>query len=305
MHKKLAADLTSLAHSILQMKNKEDVFALQKKAHEVYEKLSVLAYVEEYINNTPNPEHTKEELLEKIEEVAAKAKKPEAEEEIIRHELEESSEVEAKEEEVVEEVTEEETVEEAVEEAVEPIVEEVEESEEIVAEEEIEEPAVEEEKTQEIEEEVEEVIEPIAEVVEEPQEEVIEEEKGEESVAQEDLFSEEEKKEEEKPSLEIELQDTVAIDVVADLFENAPKKSLNDKLHGDIQIGLNDRIAFVKNLFDGSQEDFNRVVSQLNTFKTEKEAKKFINKMVKPDYNWSEKEEFEERFMAIVERKFV
>ena len=63
MHKKLAADLTSLAHSILQMKNKEDVFALKTKAHEVYEKLAVLAFVEEYINNTPNPDHTKEELV--------------------------------------------------------------------------------------------------------------------------------------------------------------------------------------------------------------------------------------------------
>ena len=41
MHKKLAADLTSLAHSILQMKNKEDVFALKTKAHEVYEKLDI------------------------------------------------------------------------------------------------------------------------------------------------------------------------------------------------------------------------------------------------------------------------
>ena len=63
MHKKLAADLTSLAHSILQMKNKEDVFALKTKAHEVYEKLAVLAFVEEYINNTPNSDHTKEELV--------------------------------------------------------------------------------------------------------------------------------------------------------------------------------------------------------------------------------------------------
>ena len=63
MHKKLAADLTSLAHSILQMKNKEDVFALKTKAHEVYEKLAVLAFVEEYINNTPNPDHSKEELV--------------------------------------------------------------------------------------------------------------------------------------------------------------------------------------------------------------------------------------------------
>jgi hypothetical protein len=61
----------------------------------------------------------------------------------------------------------------------------------------------------------------------------------------------------------------------------------------------------VKNLFDGSQEDFNRVVSQLNSFKTEKEANKFINKMVKPDYNWSDQEELEARFMEIIQRKFV
>ena len=32
MHKKLAADLTSLAHSILQLKNKEDVLVLKAKS---------------------------------------------------------------------------------------------------------------------------------------------------------------------------------------------------------------------------------------------------------------------------------
>ena len=110
---------------------------------------------------------------------------------------------------------------------------------------------------------------------------------------------------ENKPSLEEELKDTIAADVVADLFENAPKKSLNDNLQMDIQIGLNDRIVFVKNLFGGSQEDFNRVVSQLNSFKTEKEAKKFINKMVRPDYDWTDMKDIEERFIAILERKFL
>ena len=107
------------------------------------------------------------------------------------------------------------------------------------------------------------------------------------------------------PTLEEELQDTIAVDVAADLFEKVePKKSLNDKLQSNIQIGLNDRIAFVKHLFDGDQGDYNRVVSQLNTFKTEKEARKFINKMVKPDYNWSEKEEYETRLFEIIERRF-
>ena len=51
------------------------------------------------------------------------------------------------------------------------------------------------------------------------------------------------------------------------------KKSLNDRLAGNVlKFGLNDRIGFVKDLFDGSQEDFNRAVSQLNTLGTLKEA---------------------------------
>ena len=104
-------------------------------------------------------------------------------------------------------------------------------------------------------------------------------------------------------SLEEELEDTISVDQMATLFDVPVPKSLNDKL-ANIQIGLNDRIAFVKNLFNGSQEDFNRVVSQLNTYATEKEANKFINKMVKPDYDWSEQEDLEARFVAIVLRKF-
>ena len=93
--------------------------------------------------------------------------------------------------------------------------------------------------------------------------------------------------------------------MMANLFESVQPKSLNDTLTKIFKLDLNDRIAFVKNLFDGSQEDFNRVVSQLNSFKTAKEAKKFINKMVKPDYNWSEHEAFENRFMEIIQRKFL
>ena len=105
-------------------------------------------------------------------------------------------------------------------------------------------------------------------------------------------------------SLEEELQDIVSVDVMADLFENVQPKSINDKFASNIQIGLNDRIAFVKNLFNNQQEDYNRVISQLNTFKSENDAKNFIKKMVKPDYDWSEQEELETRFMEIIERKF-
>ena len=84
------------------------------------------------------------------------------------------------------------------------------------------------------------------------------------------------------------------------------KKSLNDKLKsGGLKIGLNDKIAFIKHLFDGQTGDYDRVISQLNTFLSYKNAKEFIDTMVKPDYNsWNGKEEFETRFLEIIEAKF-
>jgi len=286
MHKKLAADLTSLAHSILQMKNKEDVFALKTKAHEVYEKLAVLACVEEYFNNTPNPEYTKDELLdlvkkadekldieieiENIEDMTSSFSESEVDDPITKTEDlkdDEEQQLIESEDKVIESV-EEDFVNEAIELTLEGDL-----------------------ASSNVQEEGDNLFSQSNEVIEE--------------AIEDELETVEASNEEITLSLEDELKDTIAADVVADLFENAPKKSLNDKVRDDIQIGLNDRIAFVKNLFGGSQEDFNRVVSQLNSFKTEKEAKKFINKMVKPDYNWADNEDIEQRFMSIVERKFL
>ncbi len=51
MHKKLESELISIAHSVLQMKNKNDVVALKNKAQDLYERLSVLAFIDEYIEN--------------------------------------------------------------------------------------------------------------------------------------------------------------------------------------------------------------------------------------------------------------
>lgn len=84
------------------------------------------------------------------------------------------------------------------------------------------------------------------------------------------------------------------------------KKSLNDKLKGQsLQIGLNDKLAFIKHLFEGKNEDYDRVISQINTTDSLPEARKLILEMVKPDYNnWKGKEEYEERFIEIVEGKF-
>ena len=83
------------------------------------------------------------------------------------------------------------------------------------------------------------------------------------------------------------------------------KKSLNDRLAGDaLKFGLNDRIGFVKDLFEGSAEDFNRVVSQLNTLGSLSEAQEFINTHVVPEYDWAANEETAKRFMASVKQRF-
>lgn len=89
-------------------------------------------------------------------------------------------------------------------------------------------------------------------------------------------------------------------------FHEIPlNKTINDAFSHLITVGLNDRIAFEKNLFNGSSEDLNRVISQLNTIETFPEAKDFIEDLVKPDFNyWKGKEEYEERFMELIQKRF-
>ncbi len=86
---------------------------------------------------------------------------------------------------------------------------------------------------------------------------------------------------------------------------NDKPKSLNDAVNNGMSVGLNDRLAFIKHLFNGSADDYTRVLSQVNTFTNYNGAQAFINDNVKPDYsNWLNKDEFVDRFMNIVEKRF-
>ncbi|WP_296637704.1 hypothetical protein [Polaribacter sp.] len=278
MHKKLESELISIAHSILKMKNKEDVFALKEQSKQIYEKLTMLAFVEEYINTTPNAEESREELLQAVS-TAFDDKEKVLDDVLINEEVSGkptlSHEKDHKDKE--------------------DII--VEEKEEVAI---LNEPeAIEEESYSDEKEEVQEIIEQPFDDLEALMFETLNEEN---QLVQED--KELNLNEQKTLSLEDELQDTISVDVMADLFDNVQPKSLNDKLNTNIQIGLNDRIAFVKHLFNNQQEDYNRVISQLNTFKIEKEAKSFIHTMVKPDYNWTDQEELEARFLEIITRRF-
>ncbi|NQV76922.1 MAG: hypothetical protein HQ490_01025 [Lutibacter sp.] len=231
MHKKIKAELVSLAHSILQLENNDDISTLHKKAHEIYEKLSVLKFVDAYMNSESNSAEIMKEIVNKI--------KPSF--------IEEDEEVENP-------------------------------------------------KTLS-EEHVEELFDAESNLIKDDYKEISSHQN----------------------SLEEELKVAISSDLATEMFERATKespiieeitedtqRSLNDTLFkNNLQVGLNDRIAFVKHLFEGNQEDFNRVLSQLNSFKDENEAKDFLRRMVKPDYDWSSKQDYEERLINLIERKFL
>lgn len=88
--------------------------------------------------------------------------------------------------------------------------------------------------------------------------------------------------------------------------ETTQLKSLNNQLKPQgFQIGLNDRLAFVKSLFENSNEDYERVLSQLSTLDSYEEAENLLDSIIKPDYNnWEGQEEIEARFSEIIENKF-
>lgn len=103
-----------------------------------------------------------------------------------------------------------------------------------------------------------------------------------------------------------DFKDIPVFEKASDVKVEDQKKSLNDKLKsGGLNIDLNDKLAFIKHLFNGKNEDYDRVISQLNTSSNFEEANHFIKTKIKPDYNfWIGKEQYSDRLMEIIEARF-
>jgi len=152
------------------------------------------------------------------------------------------------------------------------------------------------------------VVEVVKEVVQEELKPLIEEEQV--PLSLNDLFVPTFDGIKEDMSQKAEFRDTISLDETENLFQTKKEEprqlSLNDKLVGSsIQVGLNDRIAFVNKLFNFSQSDFNKALTRLNEFKSKDEALKYFQYQVKPNYNWKGKEELEGRLVNLIERKFM
>lgn len=87
--------------------------------------------------------------------------------------------------------------------------------------------------------------------------------------------------------------------------EVKPVQSLNDKFGKTAQIGLNDKLAFVQKLFFGSESEYNKVVKHIADLHSIQDAVVYIEQEVKPTYNyWKGKEEYEQRFLDLVLKRF-
>ena len=69
------------------------------------------------------------------------------------------------------------------------------------------------------------------------------------------------------------------------------------------KLDLNDRIAFTKKLFSGSQSDLNNAVTRLNEFETLDEAKEYLSEIYY-EKGWEKEDEFAQRLWNLVESKF-
>lgn len=77
-----------------------------------------------------------------------------------------------------------------------------------------------------------------------------------------------------------------------------------EKVKPEFRLDLNDRIAFSKVLFGGSQSELNEVVSTLNSFKTLDEAKEYLSELYY-EKNWKKVDEYAQRLWVLVENKFL
>lgn len=83
------------------------------------------------------------------------------------------------------------------------------------------------------------------------------------------------------------------------------RKNLNDKFAQQLSIDLNDRLAFIKHLFEENASAYEAVISQIVTYSSWEEVRDFIQSKVKIEYpHWKEKETVEARFMTTLQQNF-
>ena len=77
-----------------------------------------------------------------------------------------------------------------------------------------------------------------------------------------------------------------------------------EKPKPDLRLDLNDKIAFSKTLFSGSQSELNEALRHINSCKNAEEAKEYLSDLYY-EKNWKKVDEFAQRLWLLVENKFL
>lgn len=100
-------------------------------------------------------------------------------------------------------------------------------------------------------------------------------------------------------------QPVVKEDTGSLLKTNIPTQFMEaEKARPEFRLDLNDRIAFTKVLFNGSQTDLNDAISELNRCRNIDEAKEFLSELYY-DKKWEKVDEYAQRLWVLVENKFL
>ncbi|MBF2798969.1 hypothetical protein CYV15_09040 [Riemerella anatipestifer] len=86
--------------------------------------------------------------------------------------------------------------------------------------------------------------------------------------------------------------------------EEVTPLSTPSKPRQDFKLDFNDRLAFLKVLFDNSQVDMNEVIKKLNSFDNIEQAREYLSD-VYYERNWGKVDEYAQRLWALVENKFL
>lgn len=108
---------------------------------------------------------------------------------------------------------------------------------------------------------------------------------------------EREKENQEDPVVKEDTGSLIKSNIPTDFMEAA-------KPRPEFRLDLNDRLAFTKVLFGGSQTDLNNAISELNRCKNLEEAKEYLSDLYY-DKKWDKVDEYAQRLWLLVENKFM
>jgi len=98
---------------------------------------------------------------------------------------------------------------------------------------------------------------------------------------------------------------TIKEDTGSIIKTNIPTEYMEaEKQKPEFRLDLNDRMAFTKLLFGGSQTDLNQAVAELNRCRNLEEAKEYLSELYY-DRKWNKVDEYAQRLWILVENKFL